>query len=293
MLSLLAGAFALAAAVQQPMDTTFRVRADAQVDIYTFAGSISVKTWNKNEIRLVATHSSRDRVIVSGDEGSVKIRSSGKYGTSFTVDIEVTVPAGVSLKLGGQYTDITSEGTEGEIEANTTQGDVRVSGGRRFVTLSSVEGPVSASNVNGKLHIRAVNREVKATNITGPVLIDGINGWVKLENVNSPDLDVATVNGDITFQGQLADKGVYHFGTHNGAVVLTLPEKTHATLSVVTYGGSISSDFAVTAQPDAGANRRRKTYVIGNGSAKVEIESFQGSVRLRKPGSSSDREQEQ
>ncbi|HVT40982.1 MAG TPA: hypothetical protein VHE78_18240, partial [Gemmatimonadaceae bacterium] len=138
MFSLLAGAFALTAA-QQPVDTTFRVRADAQVDISTYAGSIAVKTWNRNDIHIVATHSKRDHVEISGDESSVKIRSRSRYGASFSVDYEVTVPVGVSLKLGGQYTDMASEGTDGEIEAKTMQGEVRVSGGKRFVTLSSVE----------------------------------------------------------------------------------------------------------------------------------------------------------
>jgi DUF4097 and DUF4098 domain-containing protein YvlB len=292
MFSLLVGAFALTA-VQQPVDTTFRVRADAQVDINTYAGSIAVKTWNRSEIHIVATHSKRDRVEISGDESSVRIRSSGRYSTSFSVDYEVTVPVGVSLKLGGQYTDITSEGTDGEIEAKTMQGEVHVSGGKRFVTLSSVEGPITVSNVNGKLNIKAVNREVKASNITGPVLIDAVNGWIKLENVNSSDVDAATVNGDITFQGPFVDKGVYHFGTHNGAIMLGIPERSNATLSVVTYGGSISSDFAIATQPETGANRRRKTYVIGNGSAKVEVESFQGSVRLRRPTNMGEKEQEQ
>ena len=60
------------------------------------------------------------------------------------------------------------------------------------------------------------------------------------------------------------------------------------TVAAVTYQGTFSSRFALpNAAPDTvpdGGARRRATVAFGNGSARVEAESFQGSVILARPG---------
>src|SRR2546430_4319799 len=51
---------------------------------------------------------------------------------------EITVPAAMALALSGVYTDISVEGSQGEITAETVQGTIKVSGGAGNVSLKSV-----------------------------------------------------------------------------------------------------------------------------------------------------------
>jgi DUF4097 and DUF4098 domain-containing protein YvlB len=96
---------------------------------------------------------------------------------------------------------------------------------------------------------------------------------------------VATVNGDVVYDGTLADSGRYSFTTHNGDITMTVPEAVNATFSVRTYKGEFASALSLTG-PDRSELRpgKRVSYTLGNGSAEVALESFGGSIRLRRAG---------
>jgi len=64
---------------------------------------------------------------------------------------------------------------------------------------------------------------------------------------------------------------------------MPVPERANITLSARTYNGSIRSSF--TLPGDAGEWRgKRVSLTLGNGSAHVELESFGGTIALRRPG---------
>jgi hypothetical protein len=58
--AILGGALLSLAAVQQT-DTVFAVRPDARLAVSGMGGEVVVRTWDRNEMRVVADHSSRDR----------------------------------------------------------------------------------------------------------------------------------------------------------------------------------------------------------------------------------------
>jgi DUF4097 and DUF4098 domain-containing protein YvlB len=104
-----------------------------------------------------------------------------------------------------------------------------------------------------------------------------------MTGIDSKSVDTTTVNGTITYEGKIADGGHYNFGTHNGDVNLGIPENTNATFTIRTYQGRISTDFALEGyNPREAPRGRRATATLGNGSADVSLESFGGSIRLRK-----------
>ena len=57
-------------------------------------------------------------------------------------------------------------------------------------------------------------------------------------------MDVATVNGDVAYEGTLANNGRYTFSTHNGDITMTVPETSNATFSVRTYNGEFGTSLA-------------------------------------------------
>src|SRR5204862_7808580 len=92
-----------------------------------------------------------------------------------------------------------------------------------------------------------------------------------------------TVNGNISYDGPIKDKGLYRLTTHNGMIAMPIPEKVNAMLTVRTYNGGFRSTFPLGSDT---AERRNKrfTMTLGNGSAHVELESFGGTISLRRPG---------
>src|SRR5881409_318233 len=156
-----------ALALMQQTDTTVPVRAGARLEINNFGGEIAVKTWGRNAVRVMAEHSSRDRIRIDASDQVVRVKTeAGRRGPS-QIDYAVTVPAWMALNLSGVYTDITVEGAQGEITAETVHGEVKVSGGSGNVSLKSVQGAVTLEKARGRIDLYSVNEAITASDVSG------------------------------------------------------------------------------------------------------------------------------
>ncbi|HKG96115.1 MAG TPA: DUF4097 family beta strand repeat-containing protein [Gemmatimonadaceae bacterium] len=273
------------------VDTTVSVSGDVRIVVTNFGGTITVKTWDKNAVRLVARLSRRDYVMMRATESTVRVQSGSRRGVSLAQDYELTVPANADLGLSGTYTDVDVEGVRGAVRVETVQGDVRVRGGSGVVALKSVQGHVSLEDAKGtRVELNATNEGVRVRNVSAERLaVETVNGDIVLDKVDSPDVEGVTVNGNIWYEGTVRDRGQYLFATHNGRVDVGVAEGTNATVSVATYGGQFSSAFPVNRGDDRRSSRRF-TFQLGNGSARLDLESFQGGIRLRRPGAAAPRD---
>jgi DUF4097 and DUF4098 domain-containing protein YvlB len=165
------------------------------------------------------------------------------------------------------------------------EGQIRVNGGTGRISLSSVEGEVALSNASGRISISSVDGDVILQSIKGDLQVSAVDGAVRMDGVDATNVDVSTVDGEITYTGAFQCNGRYRLNSHDGDVTVTIPS-LDAAVSVVTYEGDFESDFEITIN---GTGRRKKLdFTVGKGCARLELESFDGSVRLRK-GSGSGR----
>lgn len=264
-------------------DTTFAVRPGARLEINTFSGDINVETWNRNAIRLQADHSSRTYVQIRNSDPTIELTGVHQHGLPSTVDYSLIVPRWMALKLSGVGTDIAVTGTEGDVEASSVQGNVLVNGPARSVKASSVEAGAHVDGARGKVECSSVNADVLVEHVSGEVSASSVNGQVKLDHIESGDVDASTINGTVSFEGTIREDGSYHFASHNGAITIAVPDRVNASVSVSTFNGSFSSDFPVKSNETK--HGKRLNFTLGNGSARIELESFQGEIELRRMGS--------
>lgn len=266
-------------------DQTVPVTKGARLDINNYAGEIIVRGWEKDAVRVEAIHTSRDTVDVKADAMVVRIRSRSRLGPSRAVDYRLTVPRWMALKLSGVYTDMVLEDFQGEATAETVRGEIRAKGGSGFLSLRSIQGRVIVEGAKGRIKLNGVNEGIHVVGVSGEITAETTNGDIVLERIESDSVDVGTVNGDVTFDGVIRDKGRYLFTTHNGDVSIALPEKVNATVTVRTFNGDFESSFTVPVnEVNAERRGRRFSFTLGSGSAQVELESFGGTIRLRRPG---------
>lgn len=263
-------------------DETVAVQRGARLTVNNFAGEVILRTWDRDSLRVVARHQSRARVNIQPGSSGVSISSSGSRGPA-SVDYEITAPSWMPVRIEGTYNFVTIEGTQAEVFANTVGGDVIVKGGTGVVTAKSVQGEVQVSNARGKVTASSVNEKVTITDTSGDLSVETVNGNITMSGIDSKIVDVTTVNGTITYEGRLVDAGHYTFGTHNGDVILGITNTPNATFTIRTYQGSVSTDFQLEGYNPSEARRgRRISATLGNGSADVNLETFGGSIRLRK-----------
>lgn len=101
--------------------------------------------------------------------------------------------------------------------------------------------------------------------------------------------ELRTMAGEIELDSSLAKGARVEVKSYSGAVRLRLPESTSARFDVQSFSGSIDSEFASTLI-DAGSGAgswyhgpgQRRSFVVGDGDARVTIESFSGGVHIEK-----------
>ncbi len=272
----------LALMVMTPTDQTVQVQKGTRLDINNFAGDVLVKVWDKDAVRVEVNHSDRETIDIKQTEQTLSIRSHSVRGPQRSLDYTISVPAWMAITVSGTYTDATLEGVGGDVTIDTTRGDIKVRGGSGFVSLKSVSGDISLEKAKGRIEVRAVNESIQLADISGDLSAETTNGSIILDRIDSANVDLYTVNGNISYDGPIKDKGAYRLTTHNGLIGMAVPEKVNATLMVRTYNGGFRSTFPV--KLDDQNPRKRFTLTYGNGSAHVELESFGGTIALRRPG---------
>ena len=125
------------------------------------------------------------------------------------------------------------------------------------------------------MNVSSVNEKIKITDTSGDITAESINGAITMTGIDSKSVEASTVNGTIVYEGKLADGGRYTFGTHNGDLLLGVPENANATFTIRTYQGSFSTDLPLAGVSRADLERgRRGVTTLGNGSADVSLETF-------------------
>lgn len=284
---LLAGALASALPLQQPTfdtDTTVTVSAGTRLKLDNVGGEVTIKAWDRNQVRVQAIHSSRTMVGISLSEATLRLSPRGSRGISRmggVVDYTLTVPAAMSIEIGGMYADVNIEGTRGEISVQTVEGNINVKGGGDVLNLQTVNGKVTVAGARGRLDLRSVSEDVEVSDVVGDVVAETVSGDVTMSRIDGKRVEAQTVSGDVHFDGTLRADGTYSFLTHSGDVVLGIPEGTSALIRTATGNGDVTSSFSLPASERS--SRRRQEFRLGGGGASIEVETFSGDIRLVRP----------
>jgi len=267
-------------------DETVAVQKGARLVINNFAGEVVVHTWDRDSVHVTARHRTRTKVNIRQTESGVTISASGTMGPASSVDYDITAPAWMPVRVEGTYNFVTVEGAQAEVSAESVRGDIVVKGGAGFVTAKSIQGEIVVEGSRGRIAAQSVNEAIRITDSTGEITAESTNGAITMTRCSAQSVDASTVNGDITYDGALAASGHYQFNTHNGDISLSIPETANATLTVRTYSGEFRSDVPLKgASAEEMRRGRRVQMTLGSGAADVNIESFGGSIRIRKAGS--------
>jgi hypothetical protein len=209
------------------------------------AGEVVVGSWDRDVVKVEASHSDRESVDVQTADQTLRIRSRAARGPSSLVDYRLTVPRWMPVNLSGSYLEAAIEGTSAEVTVETVHGNVRVVGGSGAVSVRSVMGVITVDKASGRVKATTVNEGIRLTNVTGDMTAETTNGDVVIQNAQTSNLEVSTVNGDVTFSGTVRDGGAYRLTTHSGDVRVGLGGAANATVFVRTFQGDFSSDFPI------------------------------------------------
>lgn len=291
---------------------TFKVGAEAALDLTGIAGDVRVTGGGGNEIRVEATKRVRHRnpedakrllnelrVEMNNFNGRVEVRSiyprrtSGERNISARVDYVIAVPAGASVAIRAISGDVIVSSVRGEVRAETVSGDVSVDNSPNLAMAKTVSGDVVARDSGGPttLVLGTVSGTVIASGLKARALEAGsVSGDVRLSGMQIERVEAKSVSGNIEFDGPLVKAGRYEFISHSGNVRIVISGNTGFELDADTFSGSVRSDVPVTLRTVGredrdrrrGASNRAIRGSYGDASAMLSIRSHSGSVVIAK-----------
>jgi DUF4097 and DUF4098 domain-containing protein YvlB len=265
-------------------DQTVEAAKGTRLVLTNNAGEVVVRTWERDQVRVVASHSERERVNIQTTDMTLRIGARAARGPASLVDYQITVPRWMPVNLTGTYLESTIEGTAAEVTVETVHGNVRVVGGSGSVVCRSVEGMITVEKAAGRVQATGVNEGIRLIDVTGDVVAETTNGDIVIRNAQTSNLEASTVNGDITFNGSVREKGAYRLTTHGGDIRIGLGGATNATVFVRTFQGDFSADFPIQLPEgqSARSGSKRFNFTLGGGSARIEVQSFNGDIHVAK-----------
>jgi DUF4097 and DUF4098 domain-containing protein YvlB len=311
-------AFDVARATTEPVQQTVAAAEDVAVVLCIESGDVSVRGWERKEVRASATGAARVE-LRRGDAGEgqsgaarVEVLTAGEgepvaQGCIHTGGgVSVDVPRGSFVQVKSYGGKIEVAGVAGA-RVETLSGDLTLQHISKLVEATSANGVISLRNSKGRVRLRTISGRIEVADAAASETGDDFSakttsGDISLARVAHSQVEAATANGDVELSGALARGGTYTLRSQTGNVTVTLPEDSSFLLTAkVAEGGEIVTDFPIrqlskktTAEGGGGAdgifNAGRLTGVHGKSDAPdatLTLVTFNGTVRLRKSGAKS------
>jgi Putative adhesin len=257
------------------------VQRGTRLEVDNFAGEIIVKAGPRDEVVIAAEKGSRAQIEVQSTDKVVSVQASFE-GVARSVDFQITVPAWMEVNLTGTYTDISVEGTKAAVTATNVRGDISVKGGADRIIVKSIEGAIVVDGARGRVEANSTSESVTIRDVVGDIVVESVSENIDIERADSTSVEASSVDGDIRFSGPIRDAARYLLTSHDGSITASIPDGSNVTVQARTMGGDFSSNLSV--QPTEVRKGRRYRLQIGTGSAQMELESFDGDIRVRRPG---------
>jgi DUF4097 and DUF4098 domain-containing protein YvlB len=261
----------------QAADTTVEVRRGERVVIEQVVGELSISGWDRDAVE-VRTAAGEPAVSVRRSGADVNIVDAEARGRRRSTNASLQVPRWIDLEIGSRSLDVSVTGISGAVRVGNLSGQVRI---------QDVDGPVDVRSVRGEIMITDARAPVRASSqsddvtllrISGPLEAHSGDGDVVLRDIDAQTVRVEAQDGDVVFSGSIAPGGDYAFFVHDGDATIALPATASARVSVSTFDGEFESDFTV--RVERFSSGREFDFTLGDGDARIQIEVFDGEIRL-------------
>lgn len=264
------------------IEKRFAVDGRPVVAIHNDHGKITVKSWNRSEIIVVAEHQS-DKVEVDAEqmrdrvEVTTHILSSTLPLADRKADYEITVPEETELQIKNDAGMIIVERVSGEMTFETVTADVK---------LTEVAGTY--------LLVKTMSGSLYCVRCAGRIEVNSISGNIKFLQPISSNVRAKTYSGGIFFDGDFLPGGKYELNSMMGPIEVRYADSDSFELLATSQNGKVEKDSSFTLKPPthqrstatpAGFSNRGNSFMMGtfgSGLARVNLTSLSGTITIRK-----------
>ena len=292
-------------------DRSYKVDGPVRLELANSSGASVVSAGTAGEVRVHAdfqVHSwsdgsaERQKAVllanppISQQGNVITVGGLGSPSGRMIVNYTITVPASTQIHAIAGSGSVSVTGIEGpanllagsgKIVASDIAQDVQAIAGSGEIELSNIKGLVQATAGSGKVELTDVHGESRVQagsgglSITHPsdaVTASSGSGGIQITGAKA-DLRVHTGSGKVDVDGNPDSSAFWEFRSSSGSVTLRVPPTASFRLYARSNSGDIDAGIPITMEGTTGKHSLRAR--IGDGKARVEIETSSGNIALR------------
>lgn len=288
---------------EEEFSRTVSLAKDGEVILNNVSGSVDVKAWDKNEVKIEATKISRASTFSKAKENAAEVdiivekegdslRIETKYperkrrrwsedSLNVSVRYMVMIPSKAAVRIDVTSGNVDLEGIGGMAKVTTTSGRVELRKASQDVDLDVVSGGIDVQDVTGDAYLHTVSGSIRAERIKGSIKATVVSGDIDLKDVSEADtVEAKMTSGSISYEGEIRSGGRYTLTNHSGNVEMIVPASSGFEFEARVFSGKIYTDFEVRVSGEI--SKRKLSGVVNNGGAVVELTTFSGHIYLKK-----------
>jgi len=255
------------------LEKHFSVSAHPVITVHNLNGTITVKSWPKQEIMVSADHLS--------EKVEVDATQTGNLIELFTHILSENVsPA----ELRADY--VISAPDDAELQIHDDSGAVAVTDVLGDMTVETIGAGVQLEDTAGHLTVKTVDGTFDCLRCAGRLDVRTISGNLRLIENRSSSIVAQTSTGNILFDGDFLSNGTYKLKNFSGTIEVRFSSANSFDLSATSLQGKVIDEAKLkppthpTHKAPRYANSLFGTY--NDGRAKVELSSLSGTITIRK-----------
>ncbi len=297
--------------IRGSFDRTLTVSGPVELQVATGSGDVRIAPGTTGEVRIHGEIHARgwtdadarqklqqieSNPPISQDNNLIRVGgSSGGLG-QVSIDYTISVPANTELHSRQGSGNVDAAGIQGpanfvagsgNINASSIGGDVQAVAGSGNVTISGVQGQTQVTAGSGEIVIRDAKGPVRAHGGSGNIEVsqpsDAVvaetgSGDIRVDGATA-DLRARTGSGNVSISGNPGASNYWDLHASSGDVSLRVPSNASFHLYAHSGSGDIRAQVPIVMEGSAGKHELRAH--IGDGKARVEIETSSGNITLR------------
>jgi DUF4097 and DUF4098 domain-containing protein YvlB len=264
-----------AGAQSRRFERHFPVQGKPVVTIQNATGRIQVKAWDKQEVMIVGQRAGTGVEVDTEQVGNrieiaSRATSDNANAEALRTDYEITVPV------------------ESEIQVRSDSGNVTVDSVHGDMSFDTVAADVALQDVDGYLVVKSIGGSTVCTRCSGRLEGTSISGNFQLLQPTMDNVRVQTSSGNILFDGSFVNRGIYVLKNYSGTIEVRFSSSDSFDVRATSLYGSVINQAPVV--PDRhnmraprNSNVAKSLFgTMNDGRAKVELSSFNGTIKISK-----------
>ena len=258
------------------IERTLQTGPAAKLDISNITGSITIRSWERDEVRVTAAidaDGSQDLIDITieraGNLVTAKVRPARIDGNWVRRLLAANHIPAVHFEIECPVTS--------DVKVKSAAGSIDIENLRGGVDVDQVAGSIRIADHVGRLALKSVSGDVSGCGLRGPLTYKSVSGDLEIHDSQVTGLSVQTVSGKVVVDPLAVADEPIAINTVSDQTRLTLDPASRCTVTLRTVTGAVNTDLPFQVLEES---RTKWEAELNGGGREISLKSVSGNFDL-------------